>query len=229
MNRAERRRRARAGGGGQGSGEGELRWRTVLDTKPMSEGMPPYFLLALLNENQGFAHHSKLLMATIWLQSQMVGLICLHENPDLRANYAVDNGRHFPQNLLRAAARKLETLASGSLQQKFLEHFGSEMSVELKSDLERVIINRDALAHGYVSMMRYVMDPTGLTWSPRASRGRDEALERVAGRPRPSPDTYFRISLEELDYNDEIARLCRVMDFAASKVNGWGIAYPVFA
>ena len=79
MNRAERRRRnnAKSTSGQAPSGQ----WRTLLDLSPMANGMTVSFLLYLLNEKEGFDRHGKLLTASLWLQSQMVGLICLHDDP----------------------------------------------------------------------------------------------------------------------------------------------------
>ena len=223
MNRSERRRRSKD----KPTGE----WRTFFNAEPMASGMPPHFLQYLLNEKQGLARHGKLLTATLWLQSQMVSLICLHEKPELVKLHAIDHGRQFPFELARATTSRLEDLSSESLRQKFLEYFGSEMSEELKTDLTRVLLDRDALSHGYVSLFMHLANQTkgdvGVHWSPRPNRKREGVLESVAG-PRPE-NTYFRVSLSDLDFEDEIARICRVMDFIALKVTQWGIPYPVFA
>ena len=227
MNRAERRRQGR----GKSTAEGQ--WRTLFDASPMAKGMPPHFLMYLLNEKQGLARHGKLLTATLWLQSQMVALVCLYENSELLQLAQVEHGRYFPYELARVATSRLEDLSSESLRQKFLECFGSEMSDVLKGDLASVILDRDVLSHGYVSLFQHIdseaaaTGDVGIAWSPRPNRKREEFLESVAG-PRP-PNTYFRLSLSDRAFADEIEKIGRVMDFIASKVTGWGIPYPVFA
>ena len=221
MNRAERRRRD------NGKPKPEYGWRTIFDAKPMANGMPPSFLLYLLNEKEGFARLGKLLTASVWLQSQMVALICLQDSPELRDRCTVDNGRHLPNELLRATTKRLEDLSSESLRRAFLESFGSQMSEELQKDLEGVSLGRDALAHGYVSLYRQIIETGSIPWSPRPSRGRDEVLDRVVG-PR-TEDTFFLLSLSDPGFEEEISRICRVMDFIASKITEWGIPYPVFA
>ena len=193
----------------------------------MADGMPPYFLLYLLNEKEGFARHGKLLTAALWLQSQMVALICLQDSQELRQRCTVDNGRHLPDELLRAATKRLEELSSESLRTTFLDRFGAQMPEELKSDLERVTLGRDALAHGYLSLFRQIRETGPVPWSPRPSQKRDEVLNRIAG-PRPA-DAVFLVSLSDPDFEEEIARICRIMDFIASKVTQWDIPYPVFA
>ena len=221
MNRGERRRRDR------GKAKPEYAWKTVFDAQPMANGMPPSFLLYLLNEKEGLARLGKLVTASLWLQSQMVALICLQDNPELRDRCTVDNGRHLPNELLHATTKKLEDLSSESLRKAFLERFSSQMSEELQRDLERVSLGRDALAHGYVSLFRQIIETGGIPWSPRPSRGRDEVLNRVVGR-RPE-NTFFLLSLSNPGFEEEIARICRVMDFIASAVKQWDIPYPVFA
>ncbi len=221
MNRADRRRQDR------GKAKPEYGWRTIFDAKPMADGMPPSFLLYLLNEKEGFARLGKLLTASLWLQSQMVALICLQDSPELRALSTVDNGRHLPSELLRATTRRLEDLSSESLRKAFLERFSSQMSEELQRDLERVSLGRDALAHGYVSLFQQIVETGGIPWSPRPSRERGKILDSVVG-PRPE-DTYFLLSLSDPNYGDEIERICRVMDYIASVVKQWDIPYPVFA
>ena len=74
-------------------------WGTVFDMSSMAQGMSPDFLHKLLNERQVFARHGKLLTAILWLQSQMIGLIHLHEDSDLRERCRKDNGRHLPHEL----------------------------------------------------------------------------------------------------------------------------------
>ena len=221
MNRAERRRRD------SGESKPKYAWRTIFDAKPMAEGMPPYFLLYLLNEKEGFARYGKLLTAALWLQSQMVALICLQDSAELRGRCTIDNGRHLPNELLRAATKRLEDLSSESLRAAFLDRFGSEMREELHGDLEMVSLGRDALAHGYLSLFRQITETGSIPWSPRPSRKRDKVLGRVAG-PR-SADTVFLVSLSDREFEEEIARICRVMDFIASTLRQWDIPYPVFA
>ena len=87
MNRSERRRRDRE------KSKPEYAWRTIFDAEPMANGMPPSFLLYLLNEKEGLARLGKLLTASLWLQSQMVALICLEDSPELRDRCTVENGR----------------------------------------------------------------------------------------------------------------------------------------
>ena len=50
----------------------------IFDAEPMAEGMPPAFLLKLLKSQDAFVRHGRLMTACVWLQSQMVGVICLH-------------------------------------------------------------------------------------------------------------------------------------------------------
>ena len=219
MNRAERRRRnnANATSGQTPSGQ----WRTLLDLSPMANGMTVSFLLYLLNEKEGFDRHGKLLTASLWLQSQMVGLICLHDDPQLRALYKVDNGRHFPFRLHEASIKRLETLSSGSLRKEFLERFEKELTTELEDDLEWALVDRDALAHGYVSLFRQLSGKPQIIWSPKPNAVREEFLQKTVG-PRPD-STYFGISLETLDFEDRLRRICRLMDFIASRVKKWDI------
>lgn len=221
MNRAERRRQLRQGD------KPKAVWRTAFDAKPMANGMPPSFLLYLLNEKDGLARHGKLLTAALWLQSQMAALICLQESPELRERCTVENGRHLPNELLRATTAKLEDLSSESLKYAFIDHFGEGLPLDLKDDLEKVTLARDALAHGYLSLIPQIMGEGSIAWSPRPSRKRDEVLDRAAG-PRPA-DSFFTLSLSDHSFDEEIARICRIMDFIASKVTEWDIPYPVFA
>ena len=181
MNRAERRRRnnAKATSGQAPSGQ----WRTLLDLSPMANGMTVSFLLYLLNEKEGFDRHGKLLTASLWLQSQMVGLICLHDDPQLRALYKVDNGRHFPFRLHEAAIKRLETLSSGSLRKEFLERFGEELTTELEDDLEWALVDRDALAHGYVSLFRQLSGKPQIMWSPNDQRSPTLSEKSSCRRP----------------------------------------------
>ena len=229
MNRAERRRRKKAKAPtGKAPSEGapsaanpSAQWRTLLDVKPIADGMTISYLLYLLNEKEGFDHHGKLLTASLWLQSQMVGLICLYDDPQLRALFKVDNGRHFPFRLHEAAIKRLETLSSGSLRNEFLERFGQELTTELQDDLEWALVDRDALAHGYVSLFRQLSGKPQIVWSPKPNATREEFLQKTAG-PRPD-NTYFGLSLETLDFEDRLRRICRLMDFIGSRVKEWGI------
>ena len=221
MNRGERRRRQRA------NRKQDYGWKTVFDAKPMADGMPPSFLLYLLNEKEGLARHGKLLTASLWLQSQMVALICLQDSPELRNLCTVDNGRHLPNELAKATTRRLEELSSERLREAFLQRFKPDMPEDLQRDLEMVSLGRDALAHGYVSLARQIMQMTDVPWSPRQSRRREEVIERIAG-PRPD-GSFLRLNLSNSYFNEEIERICRVMDFIASRVSQWGIPYPVFA
>ena len=173
----------------------------------MADGMPPSFLLYLLNEKEVFARHGKLLTAALWLQSQMVALICLQDSPELRNLSKIDNGRHLPAALSRATISKLEELSSESLRTVFLQYFRSEMSEELRSDLEKVTLSRDALAHGYVSLFRQITGEDNIAWSPRPSTKRSEVLDRVVGH-RPE-NTFFSFSLSDSHFQEEIARICR--------------------
>ena len=193
---------------------------------PMADGMTVSFLLYLLNEKEGFDRHGKLLTASLWLQSQMVGLICLDDDPDLKALYKVDNGRHFPYRLHEAAIKRLETLSSGSLRKEFLERFGEGLTTELEDDLEWALVDRDALAHGYLSLFRQLDGNPEIAWSPRPNAVRAEFLQKNVG-PRPA-NTYFGISLETIEYEDRLRRICRVMNFVASKLKEWDIEPAVF-
>ena len=190
MNREERRRRDK------GKPKPQYSWKTIFDAKPMANGMPPSFLLYLLNEKDGLARHGKLLTAELWLQSQMVALICLQDSTDLRDRCTIDNGRHLPSELLRATTKRLEELSSDSLRAAFLERFGSQMAEELQSDLDMVSLGRDALAHGYVSLFRQITDKTDIPWSPRPSRSKDKVIERVTG---PRRDNAF-ISIQTIGF-----------------------------
>ena len=231
MNRAERRRLGRQPKSRSApeptTATGEHYWKMIFDAKPMANGMPPYFLMYLLNEKEVFARHGKLLTAALWLQSQMVSLICLQDDSELRRRCTVDNGRHLPGELVRAATARLEELSSESLRTTFLDRFGTQMSEELRGDLEMVTLGRDALAHGYVSLSRQIMNATDIPWSPRPTRQRDQVLNRLAG-PRPA-NSFFSMNLSGSNFEDEIGRICRVMDFIASTVKKWDIPYPVFA
>ena len=230
MNRAERRRQHKGTPKPQqaeGTPKPQYGWKTLFDAKPMADGMPPHFLLYLLNEKEVFGRHGKLLTAALWLQSQMVSLICLHDSPELRELSTVDHGRHFPFELARAAIVKLEELSSERLRTEFLERFRDEMSQELQEELVRVTLSRDALAHGYLSLFRQIAGEDNIAWSPRASSKRGAEMDEVWG-PRPA-NTYFALSLSDSAFEEEIARICRVMDFIASQLKQWDIPYAVFS
>ena len=197
------------------------------DTSPMISGMPTYFLLYVLNEKEGFARYGKLITATLWLQSQMVALVCVHEDEGLRQLYTVDHGSRFPRALHAAAAKKLEALSSESLRKEFLRCFGSRMTPDLQIDLERVILDRDGLSHGYVSLFSQIMGPGVVMWSPRLSPSREAVLSKVVGPPEERPMLALDLSAE--NFEEEISRICRIMDFIASHLKQWDIPYPVFA
>lgn len=203
--------------------------RTFFDAKPMAHGMPPMFLLQLLDKQPFFVRHSKLLTASLWLQSQMVGAICLQEDPALRERCTIENGRHMPAELGRASIEKLEHLSSESLRREFHKCFQTLMSEQLWNDLETVVIFRDALAHGYISHMQHLAgeQKDHLFWSPRSSASRDTTLESMFG-PR-SNGPFLRLNLSASSFRTEIERICRLMDFIALRVEEWGMHYPVFA
>ena len=98
----------------------------VIDAKPMAHGMPPMFLLQLLDKQPFFVRHSKLLTASLWLQSQMVGAICLQEDPALRERCTIENGRHMPAELGRSQYRKagapILRISSPGISQVFSHH-----------------------------------------------------------------------------------------------------------
>ena len=224
MSKRARKRRTKKGGS-----QGKGRWVTIFDAKPMAEGMPPQFLLQLLNTQKPFVRHGKLLTASLWLQSQMVGAICLHDSPELRDRCTIDNGRHLPTELGRATIRKLETLSSETLRREFSRCFGASMSEQLQDDLARVPLCRDALSHGYLSLRQQIIGPRpeGVFWSPRSANARADTLGALYG-PRPD-DTFVVVSLSGEAFMTEIKRVCRVMDFIALKLKDWDIHYPVFA
>ena len=208
---------------------GKGRWVTIFDAKPMAEGMPPQFLLQLLNTQKPFVRHGKLLTASLWLQSQMVGAVCLHDSLELRDRCTTDNGRHLPMELGTATIRKLETLSSETLRREFSRCFGSCMSEQLQDDLARVPLCRDALSHGYLSLRQQIIgpQPEGVFWSPRPSSARADTLGALYG-PR-QEGTFLIVSLSGDTFMAEIERVCRVMDFIALKLKDWDIHYPVFA
>ena len=202
---------------------------SVFDAKPMAEGMPRAFLLKLLKNQDVFVRHGKLLTASLWLQSQMVGIICLHDSAELRHRCTVDHGRHLPDELGKATLRKLEHLSSESLRREFLRCFGSAVSEGLHEDVTLVPLCRDAMAHGYLSLRQQIIGPQseGVFWSPRPSRVRDETLRSLYGSP--ADGSFLVVSLSRAAFNAEIARICRVMDFIALRLKDWAIPYPVFA
>ena len=211
------------------SAQPKLEWRTVFDAKPMAHGMPPRFLLQLLDKQQFFVRHGKLLTASLWLQSQMVGAICLQNDANLRERCTVDHGRHLPAELGRATTKKLEHLSSESLRKEFHKCFHTSMSDELLNDLQTVVIFRDALSHGYISLLDQIINrgQEHLFWSPRPSPYRDITLEEIFGSKDKGP--FLRLSLSPQSFKAEIERISRLMDFIALRVNEWGIPYPVFA
>ena len=206
------------------------RWETVFDARPMVEGMPPDFLVKLLFQEQGFVRHSQLLMASLWLQSQMVGLISLHDSPELLSRCKEDNGRHLPAEIGRASLEMLEKYSSETLRKEFERRFRSRLSDQLREDLEWVTIYRDALSHGYVSLRQQIVGhhQERIFWSPRKSEARDKQLERLFGRP-PKDGQYVVIDLSRIEFEEGIARVCRLMNFIALKLKEMDIIYPVFA
>lgn len=208
----------------------KVTWQTVFDAKSMANGMSPDFLHKLLNERPVFARHGKLLTSVLWLQSQMIGLIYLYENEDLRDKCKEDNGSKLPHELGKATLKELENLSSERLRIRFLKCFGSSMSEDLKMDLAHIILYRDGLCHGYVSLFQQIVGPEqeSIFWSPRNSPSRKEILEKVTGRQRP-PGSYFLIGLTELQYDEHIKKVCRIMDFIASQLDQWDMIYPTFA
>lgn len=216
------------------SSEGQVQprrgWRKVFDASRMAEGMPPDFLVKTLYQEPGLVRHGQLLMASLWLQSQMAGLICLHDDAELLARCRIENGRHLPTEVGRATLDMLETLSSESLRREFERRFRSKLSDQLKEDLEWIPIYRDALSHGYVSLRQQVIGELQekVFWSPRRSQARDKKLERLLGRPR-RDGTYVAIELGRIEFETGIERICRIMDFIALELKGMDIHYPVFA
>ena len=204
----------------------EYGWKTIFNGQPMAEGMPANFLLYLLNEKEGFVRLGKLVTATLWLQSQMVALICVNENAELRRQHTVDHGKGFPAALHNAATRKLEVLSSESLRREFTRCFHSQMSVDVRSDLERVSLDRDGLIHGYVALFNQITGPGVVLWAPHRSPSRDAALTKVVGNQQPD---ILAFNLSADAYQEEIERICRKMDFIASVLKQWDIPYMVFA
>ncbi len=231
MNRAERRRNKRLSTepktrGPQLTPKGA--WKKMFfDSAPMVDGMPPHFLLYVLNEKEGFARYGKLVTATLWLQSQMVALICINEDAKLRQLNAVENGSHFPNALRVSATKKLETLSSEPLRKEFLRCFGSQMTPELQEDLEKVFLDRDGFSHGYVSLFSQIMGPGAVTWTPRSVSSRNKVFSRAVG---PLGDgTMLAFNLSADSFEEAISRMCRIMDFISSILKQWNIPYVVFA
>ena len=228
MNRAERRRQGKSKPDPK-SPSPELAqggtWHTLFDAKPMAEGMPPHFLLYLLNEKDGFARLGKLVAATLWLQSQVAALICINEDVELRLLNIAEHGRGFPAALRTATSKKLEDLSSESLRREFERCFGSRMTEDLKSDLEKATLSRDGLFHGRVALFSQLLGPGEVTWTPRRSAARDEVIARAVG---PTNGT-LNLALTAQTFDEEISRICRIMDFIASVLKQWNIHYPVFA
>ncbi len=195
----------------------------------MSEGMPPHFLLYLLNERLPMVRYGKLAAAHLWLQSQMAAAICLHQSEELRELYTVENGQRFPYALAEAAAKKLEKLSSESLRREFTSCFRSEITkAGIRKDIEAVCVLRDTLAHGYVSLFQAIVEEdSGVLWSPRASGDKMRVLREMAGPP--PPNAAFRLRLTQEAFEDEVERVCRVMDFIASMGKKRGLDYVLVA
>ena len=206
------------------------KWRTVFDASRMAEGMPPDFLVKSLYQEPGLVRHSQLLMASLWLQSQMAGLICLHDDSDLLTRCTIENGRHLPAELGQATLDMLEKWSSETLRREFEMRFRSKLSNQLREDLDWIPIYRDALSHGYVSLMQQVVGSwqQKVFWSPSRSKAREKKLERLFGGPR-REGTYIVIDLSRIEFETGIERVCRVMDFIAGELKEMDIPYPVFA
>ena len=202
----------------------------MFDAAPMAEGMPSHFLLYLLNEQPLFARFGKLATASLWLQSQMAAAIAIDENPQLKSLITEDHGKHFPGALAAAATKKLETLSSESLRTTFINQFGHFMTAEIQSDLRRVILARDALAHGYLSLFRQIIgpEPDSIIWQPRSSEERKKLLKQLVGQQL-SDEGVVMMSLSEDAFAEQIGLMCRIMDFIASLLKRWDGHYPVFA
>ena len=208
----------------------EFVWKTVFDAAPMAAGMPSHFLLYLLNEQPLFVRFGKLATASLWLQSQMAGAIAIDEDANLKNLINEEHGKHFPTALAAAAAKKLENLSSESLRTSFINRFGHFMTSEIQSDLRRVILARDALAHGYLSLFRQIIgpEPDAIIWQPRSSGERKRLLQQLVGHPL-SDEGAIMMSLSEDAFAEQIGVMCRIMDFIASLLKRWGGHYPVFA
>lgn len=209
------------------SGETEYGWVPIFDFNPMKDGMPPHFLLYLLNEQAGFVRRSKLMMATMWLQSQMAASICLAEDPDLRRRCKADHCKHLPKELGQATIRRLEALSSENLRRRFVDLFGEFMPDDLTTDVAGVTLMRDSLSHGYVSLFWQILGSEEIMWLPRTSAPKKKILEDAVGPLM--QDSVLTLPLSEEGFKKEIERTCRVMDFIASVVKGWDIPYYAFA
>ena len=200
----------------------------MFDAGPMWDGMPPHFLLYVLNEMGGLVQYGKLATALLLLQSQMVALICVNEDPRLVHLSSFENGRHFPGALQVATTKRLKDLSSESLRREFLRCFASQMSPELQRDLDSVLLDRDGLFHGYVSLFNQIAKAGTMTWSPRFSREREETLQKL-GVGFPDENTVLSLDMSDDVYRDRIKKICRIMDFIATTLKQWNIPYPVFA
>ena len=127
----------------------KLEWKTVFDAKPMAHGMPSRFLLQLLDKQQFFVRHSKLLTASFMAAKSngRSNLFTGRRRPYGKGG-TVDNGRHLPTELGRATTKKLEHLSSESIRKEFHRCFHTSMSDELLNDLQTVVIFRDACRMG---------------------------------------------------------------------------------
>ena len=59
-------------------------WRPHRLFGDISEARATLFMFHVINEQEEFARLGKLLVASVWLQSQMAALICLHKDEELR-------------------------------------------------------------------------------------------------------------------------------------------------
>ncbi len=124
----------------------------------------------------------------------------------------------------------LEKWSSETLRREFEMRFRSKLSNQLREDLDWIPIYRDALSHGYVSLMQQVVGSwqQKVFWSPSRSKAREKKLERLFGGPR-REGTYIVIDLSRIEFETGIERVCRVMDFIAGELKEMDIPYPVFA
>ena len=207
-----------------------VEWNTIFDASPMADGMPPDFLLKQLFTRPLFVRHGKLLTAILWLQSQMVGLILLETDPELRKRCRVENGRHLPVELRRASLEQLDSLTPESMRDNFLKIFGQTMSEELKKDLDVIMLYQEGLCNGHLSLFQQITGQFAETmfWSPRPTIVRNEILKKVTGQNH-SSGSYFLVELSELKFDEHIERICRLMNFIASQLKRWDIPFPVLA
>ena len=63
-------------------------------------------------------------------------------------------------------------------------------------------------------------------WAPHRSPSRDAVPTKVVGNQQPD---ILAFNLSADAYQEEIERICRVMDFIASVLKQWDIPYLVFA